>query len=390
MKMIFPVTLAFLLLSSFTFTAEPRIVRLTPPKISPETISEKITCDRPKREDGKFKISSEVINGKTIVHCYGHGGAGWTTLFGSVEMAIDLLKSHTFEKGTPIRVIGAGCMGLTAAIELKRQGYNVVGIYAKELYDLPSWKAAGYFAAISGQQSQEERERVNRITHKTFLVCQMIERGEHAYLSKETVRQMPVYSGVGVETGLEGLEAIGAIPQRENVTLDFGNGVIHTNFVKYLTYFMNTSSLMLQLISQVNNLDIPIEIREIQSFDEIEQGIIFNCTGLGARELNADASFIPLRGHLVTLNASAGTDHMDYMIYTIVEKDGKRDVIYLFPKNLSITKANPQGIPCSGVLGGSVVPHADRLTLEQQKELDQREFKRLLDRNSQFFQGHIF
>ena len=39
-------------------------------------------------------------------------------------------------------------------------GYNVVGITTAEMYDIPSWKAAGYFALVSLQTSAEEQEMV--------------------------------------------------------------------------------------------------------------------------------------------------------------------------------------------------------------------------------------
>ncbi len=54
-------------------------------------------------------------------------------------------------------------MGLTAAIELTRQGYQVSGISTKELYDLCSWRAAGYFALVSVKTSPEEQGNLNEI-----------------------------------------------------------------------------------------------------------------------------------------------------------------------------------------------------------------------------------
>src|SRR5271154_2014284 len=134
--------------------AEPETIKLVPPIISPDTISEQIVCTRPMR-DGKFNISLEKQSGKMIVNCYGHGGSGWTTLFGSVNKAIQLFQNTHPNKNIPIRIIGAGCMGLTTAIELDRLGYCVVGISAKSLYDTPSWRAAGYFALVSVKTSPE-------------------------------------------------------------------------------------------------------------------------------------------------------------------------------------------------------------------------------------------
>lgn len=378
------------LLCSFSLLAnEPRIIKLAPPHISSDTVLEEIVCTRPMRE-GKFNISLEHSEMKTIINCYGHGGSGWTTLFGSVNKAIQIFQSTSPNKATPIRIIGSGCMGLTAAIELNRLGYQVAGISTRDLYDSPSWRAAGYFALVSVKTSPEEQAELNAIGLNTFLSYQNIEKGIHPYITKEAVTFMPVFCSIDTEAGIEDLEARGMIPPREYVSLDFGNGVIHHDYVKYMTYFMNTTTIMRQLTQEALRLGIIIELQDIESFDDVAEEIIFNCSGLGGRKLNADENIIPVRGHLVTLNEASGSAHMDYMVYTKVKQDGKDEYIYMFPKNISVTPMNVHGIECVGVLGGTFIPHVDQLSASEQKKLDDLEFKRLLDRNSQFFQGHCF
>ncbi|MES2200097.1 MAG: FAD-dependent oxidoreductase [Chlamydiota bacterium] len=383
-------SISAILLCSFALSAsEPQVVKLTPPKITSETLSEKIVCTRPMRE-GKFNISLEQNLNKTIVNCYGHGGSGWTTLFGSVDRAIELFEQTNPNKETPIRIIGSGCMGLTTAVELSRRGYQVAGIVAKSLYDIPSWRAAGYFALVSVKTSPEEQEALNQIGLNTFLTYQTIDQGNHPYITKDAANLMPVYCSVDTDAGVEDLEARGMIPPREYVSLDFGSGVIHPNYVKFMTYFMNTTTLMHQLTAEVKKMGIDVELKEIASFNEIEEGVIFNCSGLGGKELNSDEDMIPVRGHLVTLNEASGSEHMDYMIYTKVKQDGKEAYIYMFPKNASVTPANTAGISCVGVLGGTFIPNADKLSISDQATLDEVEFQKLLDRNSEFFQGHTF
>jgi len=365
------------------------IVQLQPPLITPDTIAQKIVCTRPMRE-GKFNISIETRDNHTIVNCNGHGGSGWTTLFGWINYALDLFAKTKTDKNIPIRVIGSGCMGLTAAIELTRAGYNVAGIYTKDRFDLASWRAAGYFGLVSIKTADNEQETLNQIGMDTFKTYQSIEQGTHPYISNKAVNNIPVYCSVDTEAGVEDLEARGLIPTREYVTLDFGNGIIHPGYVKYLTYFMNTTTLMRELIAHVERLEIPLVIKEINSYDEIEEPVIFNCAGMGGRELNSDDSMIPVRGHLVTLNEEAGSAHMAYMIYTKVMQDGDEEYIYLFPKNSSVTPENTDGVSCAGVLGGSFIPHVDKLSVAEQIELDNAEFKRMLDRNCLFFNGHLF
>jgi hypothetical protein len=340
--------------------------------------------------EGKFNISLEQNSGKTIVNCYGHGGSGWTTLFGSVNKAIELFQNTHPNKTTPIRIIGSGCIGLTTAIELSRLGYQVAGISTKNLYETPSWRAAGYFALVSVKTSPEEQDELNNIGLNTFLAYQKIDNDQHPYITKEAVKFMPVYCSVNTDAGVEDLEARGMIPPREYVSLDFGNGVIHHDYIKFMTYFMNTTTLMHQLTEEVQRLGITVELKMVNSFDDILEEIVFNCSGLGGRELNSDENMIPVRGHLVTLNNTSGSAHMDYMIYTKVKQNGKEEYIYMFPKNLSVTPEHTEGLSCMGVLGGTFIPNADKLSPSDQEQLDQIEFKRMLDRNSEFFQGHLF
>ncbi len=373
-----------LLLTWLAYTAPT--VHLVPPILTPETISEKISCDRPMR-NGKFNISVSEEEGKTIVHCYGHGGAGWTTLFGSVQKAIERYEETFPNRILPIRVIGSGCMGLTVAIELIHRGYNVVGITTKSLYDMPSWRAAGYFALVSVKTSAEEQEELNQIGLNTFLAYQTIEQGLHPYLTADAVKYMPVYCSEKTGSGVEDLEAKGLIPPRRAVTLDFGNGVQHEHFNEFWTYFLNTSRLMHQLLAEAERLGIPIEHKTVQSFTDLEEPVLFNCTGLGGRELNLDQEMISVRGHLITLNQQAGTGHMDYMIYTDVEQEGKAERVYLFPKTSSITPDHTRGIDCFGILGGTFINGVDTLPDAEREALDQLEFQRLFDRNFQFFHG---
>lgn len=386
---------AVLTSSSAAFACpEATIVSLTPPLLDEQTVLREVTCTRPMRE-GRFNISTEVRSSaagdQRIVHCYGHGGSGWTTLFGSVKEGIRLLQEadpRAIDK--PIRVIGSGCMGLTAAIELSRLGYRVSGISTKELYDLCSWRAAGYFALVSVKTSPEEQENLNRIGEETFKTYREIEQGTHPYIASNAVRYIPVYCGEDTESGVEDLEAKGLIPPHEQVTLDFGHGVRHENFRKYMTYFMDTTQLMKQLTREVERLGVPIDLETVSSFDDVEEEVVFNCSGIAARELNGDAAMIPVRGHLVLLNEQAGTEHMDYMIYTKVHQDGKEEYIYMFPKSVAVSADAPEGIPCKAVLGGTFIPHADRLAPEELNRLDETEFQKMLDRNALFFQGEVF
>lgn len=370
---------------------KPSFRQLTPPFIAPGSILQTLACIRPMR-DGCFNISLETSKGnKTIVNCYGHGGSGWTTSFGSVEYAVALFKKQfPSTKGITIRIVGAGCMGLLAAIELARLGYTVSGITAKQLYDTPSWQAAGYFALVSIKTSPGQQTFVDELGVATFHTCQQIEQGKHPYLTRDSVRYLPVYCHQESESGLAGVQMRGLIPRARSVTIDFGKGISHADYLEYMSYFMDGTKLMQQFLHITEKLKIPIEMRTIHSFDDIDDRVIFNCSGLGSQTLSHDDLMIPVRGHLVILNPQAGTAHMDYMIYSHVQQEGQKEPIYLFPKSALVNAQHPEGVVCKGSLGGTFIPKVEHLPAEKLAELDRLEVKKLLDRNSLFFHGKPF
>ncbi len=371
--------------------AAAQIEKLAPPVLTQNSIDEKIACTRPMRE-GKFNISAEEKDGKVIVHCVGHGGSGCTTLWGSVAKSISLFETQFADKvHEPIHVVGTGIIGLTTAIELVRRGYTVSQITTKEFYDIPSWKNAGYFAVVSVDSDPEEQANMTAISMASYLEYKNIYEGNHPYISAECIRYLPVYCSKDTESGVEDLEELGLIPPREYVTLDFGNGVQHENFVKFMTYFMDTTRIMQELRKEVDRLGIAIEHKELQSFSELSEAVVFDCSGLGSKQLNSDDKMIAVRGHLANLNAASGLEHMNYMIYTKVHAaDGSYAYVYMFPKCLQVNHAYPEGHAVYGTLGGTFIRNTDLLSDKELEVLDREEFQKLLDRNSLFFYGTTF
>src|SRR5436853_3941057 len=102
----------------------------------------------------------------------------------------------------------------------------------------------------------------------TFLEYKRIHEGKHPYISSESIRLIPVYCSEGTEAGIEDLERIGLIPPREHVTIDFGNGIVHHNFIKFISYFMDTTRIMLQLRKETERLGIKIKKQTLNNFNE--------------------------------------------------------------------------------------------------------------------------
>lgn len=359
------------------------VEHLTPPPLITADTTEH-HCDRPKRTEG-IKIAVGKQNDKTIVDCYGHGGAGYVTLFGSVEKAINLLQTTKPAQTTPIRIIGSGCMGLTMATELRRLGFSNIKIVTKERYDIPSWRAGGFFDPGTGLESTAQEKEQLKLSLDTFQTYRLIEQGRHPYLSKKVVKRYPLYSGAHVESGVEVLESLGYMPAREYVSLDFGNGVRHENYRKFHTYFIDVTQVMKQLWAEVNRLGISVEQQEVASLADVQEPIVVNCAGLGAGKLNNDSAVYPSRGHFFMLPQT--DEQLDYMFFDKVEQGGKQEYLYYFPKGQLVSSAHKEGRPFSGMVGGTFLPRVDRLEKDEQRELHATELKKLTERANKFFRG---
>lgn len=83
---------------------------------------------RPFREGG-FRVEPEKLGDKTVIHNYGHGGGGMSLSWGTAYLAADMALAHTSRRAA---VLGSGAVGIAAARQLQRRGFDVT-IYTKAL-----------------------------------------------------------------------------------------------------------------------------------------------------------------------------------------------------------------------------------------------------------------
>ena len=104
------------------------MVQLAPVNISWDRIIRTTIGLRPHRPSG-FVLRAEQLDGKTLIHNFGHGGSGMSLSWGTASMATDLAMAHTDRKAA---VLGSGVVGLTSARELQRHGFEVILLNEKE------------------------------------------------------------------------------------------------------------------------------------------------------------------------------------------------------------------------------------------------------------------
>ena len=93
---------------------------------------------RPYRPSG-FVVRAEKLDTKTVIHDYGHGGAGITLSWGTAQLAVDLAPRGGARE---CAVIGCGVVGLATARLLQERGYSPT-IYAREMPPLTTSNLAG-------------------------------------------------------------------------------------------------------------------------------------------------------------------------------------------------------------------------------------------------------
>lgn len=348
------------IISQTTFATELERRFINPPQLATNHIGKHVICYRPMRQ-GSPAMNIERQNDKIIANDYGHGGSGWTLGPGSAKYVINLLQQNVneadFNKQTPIAIVGSGVIGLFTALELYNQGYTNITIYADKFNDLASHNAGGLLAPVSMDNNSDTQKVVAKIGIEAYKFYSDIAQNKNKQL-KNGVKIMPAYFSSREESGLE--PYVGKVMQpAKDVLVDFKNGTTHKMVVYDDGIFFDTQSLMQSLHSLFKQYKIKFVKLKVNNFSDIKQNIIFNCSGIGAKQLNNDKSIVSVQGHLMMLKMQNPQD-INYMMLTYFG-EGKtksnqyiKRSFYIFPKQAP--DANPGDI---GVIGGTFVDGAD-------------------------------
>lgn len=249
---------------------------------------------RPFRDEG-FVVRGESLGMKRLVHNYGHGGAGITLSWGSSRLATDIgLSGHS----GPVAVIGAGVMGLSTARLAQERGHAVTILTEHLPPETTSNIAGGQIHPAShytrGQVSAGWQEQYGAAMAYSWWRFQLLVGDEYG------VRWLPTYeTGSGpaspfmrpYEPGMEDLPGAANPFPDEPVR-------------RYHTMYVETGRYLRQLTRDFLAAGGRFVIRRLDSLDYIAalpEAVVFNCTGLGARELVGDEGLVPKRGQLAIL-----------------------------------------------------------------------------------------
>ncbi len=260
---------------------------------------------RPHRPSG-FVLRAQRLDAKTVIHNYGHGGAGLSLSLGTGRIAADIALEH---EDRTAAVLGCGAVGLGTARQLQRRGFDVV-IYAMALPpDTTSNKAWGGFTPASGLLSDDpspewtaQFRKAAEIAYREFQSMVGRQYGVSWIDAYNTSEELPT------ETDRRELGEAALLPPE----LRPGRDILYPGEHPFPTpYAMRRATIRIEpsiyldaMLAEFRQLGGRVVVRRFdrpRDLMTLEQAIIVNCTGLGARSLFDDEDLIPVRGQLTFL-----------------------------------------------------------------------------------------
>lgn len=276
------------------------------PRISTENIIREVVGHRPFRPSG-FVVRSEKLGEKTVVHNYGHGGAGITLSWGSSALAVR--ETLGMEHRTAA-VIGSGVMGLTSARLLQDAGWKVT-IYTKDMARHTTSNVAGGewgpFSAhdpdVSSAAFKSQLAFAARIAHHAHTNLGGPDYGIH-WTELYSLSDEPFDSEEGQFANLYPYET----------ELRPNEHPFPSRYVRCSLTMMIEPAIFLRRLTedflQAGGEFVVKFFEDKAQLAALEEPVLFNCTGLGAGKLFGDTEITPAKGQLVYMPPDPDVDYL--------------------------------------------------------------------------------
>lgn len=300
-------------------------IRLARVRVDPTRIIRTIVGLRPFRPSG-FVVRGEKVDEKVIVHHYGHGGAGITLSWGTAHLAVEEAGKTSARQAA---VIGCGVIGLSTARLLQQRGYSV-SIYTKAVPpDTTSNIAGGLWSPVTVY----DHERVTPEFRRQFGEAGRFsfQRYQSMVGASYGVRWLPLYRlsadapyrPAPPESAYSEIEPLypGA-RQLAPAEHPFAVPYVYRCYSMLIEPAIYLNALLREFLHARGEIFVR-EFNDARELMSLPQPLLFNCTGLGARELFHDQELIPIRGQLSFLLPQPEVNYM-----TVGPGD-----IYMFPRS---------------------------------------------------------
>jgi len=252
---------------------------------------------RPHRDSG-FVLKAEKLDAKTVIHNYGHGGAGMSLSWGTGFMVAELAMEHSERD---VAVIGCGAAGLTAARQLQRRGFNVT-IYAMSVPpDTTSNMSLAGFTPTSGLVENDQRTprwdaQFRRAAEIAYTQLQLLAGPNYG------VSWIYTYSPTDEIRPGDSNDLLPSQLRLGQMVLGPGEHPFRAKYaIRSSSIRIEPSIYLDAIVRDFLLFGGKIVIRKFDTKRDLmslSESIIVNCTGLGARSLFDDEELIPLKGQL--------------------------------------------------------------------------------------------
>jgi glycine/D-amino acid oxidase-like deaminating enzyme len=254
---------------------------------------------RPHRDAG-FVLKADKLDSKMLVHNYGHGGSGMSLSWGTGYIAAEMALQQEQRRAA---VIGCGVVGLTSARQLQRRGFDVT-IYAMAIPpDTTSNMSLAGFTPTSGLIENDRRtpewdaqfRRAVQIAYRQLQLLAGPNYGVSWIASYNLTNEVRPQGGLESQLlppdvrGGQTVRGPGEHPfpskyAVEQATMRFEPSIYLDALIR--DFLLSGGHIV------IRKFDTP---RDLMSLNE---PVVVNCTGLGARALFSDDEVIPLKGQL--------------------------------------------------------------------------------------------
>lgn len=256
---------------------------------------------RPHRPSG-FVLKADKLDAKTIIHNFGHGGAGMSLSWGTASMATDLAMAHGERRAA---VLGSGVVGLTSARELQRHGFDVTIYAATVPPDTTSNMSLAGFTPTSGlvqfsSRTPEWEAQFRQAVQIAYRRLQLLIGPKYG------VTWIVNYAPTENAQSARGTNVL--LPesvQGSRTLLQPGEHPFPTTYAIERPEMRIEPSIYLDALTNdfllwggrvvIRKFETP---RDILALNE---SLVVNCTGLGSKALFGDPELVPLKGQLTVL-----------------------------------------------------------------------------------------
>ncbi|HIG62817.1 MAG TPA: FAD-binding oxidoreductase [Gammaproteobacteria bacterium] len=289
--------------------------------VSQQRVIRTVAGLRPFRSSG-FRVEAESVDSRLLIHNYGHGGGGITLSWGTSHLAMEIAMQSQHRR---CAVLGCGAVGLASARLMQDRGWDVT-IYAKDLPPETTSNIAG------GQWSPTSVYDDEFVTPEFSMQFEAAMRHSYRYFQnlvgqKYGVRWISNYriKGEGYEDDGFTRSHIDMYPQHQ--TLAAGEHPFAVpEVLHYNTMLIEPAVYLPAVMRDFHIAGGVIKVREFIDRADVltlEEPVIINCTGLGARDLFDDRDLFPIKGQLTFLLPQSEVNYITL---------GRRG-LYMFPRS---------------------------------------------------------